>query len=52
MEQQEVKRPVQISVPEKSHRWLKEEAKRLDRSVNWVINQLINVAQQAKAVQQ
>ena len=40
---------VNVRLPAPPHQWLKEEARRLDRSVNWLVNRLIEDAHKQAA---
>jgi len=49
-------KPIQVRVDPATHRWLKEEAVKQERSMNWLLNRLIGEAaakaQQPRGVQQ
>jgi hypothetical protein len=38
-------RPMQVRIPDAARNWLKAQARAADRSVNWVINQMLDRAQ-------
>jgi hypothetical protein len=43
---------MQIAIPESAHAWLKQERDRQDRSINWLINRLIEEAQNRAAAEE
>lgn len=43
-------RPLQVRIPDSARNWLKAQARAQERSVNWILNKLLDEAQK-KAVQ-
>lgn len=38
-------RPMQVRIPDSARNWLKAQARAADRSMNWVLNQILERAQ-------
>lgn len=42
-------RPLQVRIPDSARNWLKAQARAQERSVNWVLNKLLEQAQKKEA---
>ena len=42
-------RPLQVRVPDSTRNWLKSQARAADRSVNWILNKLLEDLQKKEA---